>query len=588
MSVAWGLDLGMAFAAGTRRAGLRRLVLMHTGRTLKWKLGWLPVLFAITTVLCWPTLARAQEQPRGVDVLDSTPILDDAGRYVVAVIGIDDYQHWPKLDNAVSDALGTSRLLTEKFGFVAPLPPLLDEMATKRNIEEFVEDKLRSVLGENDNLVLLFAGHGHTRAVSVGESDVETGYLVPVEAGVGADEMWSGYVEIESFLKRIGTLPARHILVLLDSCHSGFALSGINEKGRALPRYEASLRTRLSRRVVTSARRDEEALDSGPVDGHSLFTGSLVEGLDRGLADLDDSELITSSEIGLFLQQRVGRYSDSRQTPDFGSFYFDDRGEMVIPIASGSTVDALQRRALAALSRGDLEEVEALVAKLGEQGTTGPKLDYLRYRVGISRRNSEDAYRAIARIEETDWSEGTLPLSRHDVRELGLRIRYWSSLLELPEENFPLAVAFYSKGAADAPFERRMELTGIGSFQGFEVNTGDYFALEVENATADAWHVYMMDIDQDGRLNPVPVWDSDIQFDGIPPGTSARSYTFRHDGSAPGMSELRLFASPRRIQELISPPATVTRGILRPVEATGIGVKSIIYRAVPPREAPVQ
>jgi hypothetical protein len=42
----------------------------------------------------------------------------------------------------------------------------------------------------------------------------------------------------------------------------------------------------------------------------------------------------TGSELGLYVQRRVETYPGSRQTPDFGTFAFDDRGEMVIPLAT--------------------------------------------------------------------------------------------------------------------------------------------------------------------------------------------------------------------------------------------------------------
>jgi hypothetical protein len=38
------------------------------------------------------------------------------GRNIIVTIGIDDYQHWPKLRNAVTDAQGVQRLLVEKSG----------------------------------------------------------------------------------------------------------------------------------------------------------------------------------------------------------------------------------------------------------------------------------------------------------------------------------------------------------------------------------------------------------------------------------------------------------------------------------------
>jgi hypothetical protein len=99
---------------------------------------------------------------------------------------------------------------------------------------------------------------------------------------------------------------------------------------RDRPRYERDLVTRMSRKVITSARRDQRALDGGPVPDHSLFTGTLIDGLDNKKADLDGNNLVTSSELGLYVQQQVGQASKSEQTPDCGSFLLDDRGEMVI------------------------------------------------------------------------------------------------------------------------------------------------------------------------------------------------------------------------------------------------------------------
>ena len=523
----------------------------------------------------------AQDNSRGVAVVDTTPAQASSDRFVVAVIGIDDYQYWPKLDNAVQDALGTANVLTEKFGFVTPIPPLLNKEATKAQIEHLVEDKLRSVLREDDNLVLLFAGHGHTRVDRVGNSDHETGYLVPVGAQVGSAEQWSQYIEIDALLKEISTLPARHILVVLDSCHSGFALSGAH-KLRALPRYEQSLHRQVSRKVVTSARRDEQALDKGPIAGHSLFTGALVDGLDRSLADLDDSEFITSSEIGLYLQQTVGRHSDSRQTPDFGFFYLDDRGEMVIPIAIGNTLDALKRRAFSALKRGEFVELERILSKVRRQDYTGPQLQYLEYRQNLAKRQTETAYLNITDLKEMDWSEGTIPLSRHDVRELVVRARFWQAFLNLPEGGFPLEVTFTA--GADAQHLQPVKPIKVGGSTGYEIGSGEYIQLQITNPTSDTWHVYMIDIDQDGRLNPIPLWQSDTQFEGLAGGLTEGSYTFKHGDSGPGVSEFRLFASRKRIHELLSPPSTAARGVLSPLDesyAAGVKVKSLIYRAVP-------
>lgn len=275
------------------------------------------------------------------------------GRLLVVAIGINEYVYWQKLRNAVQDAIGLQQMLIDKLGFSAPIPPLINEAATKVAIASLIEDRLREELQEDDNLVLFFAGHGHTRIDKVGGKVVgETGFIVPVEAR-GPKEYWSDYIQIDPLLQSISRLPARHILVILDSCHSGFALGEAMKSFRDAVRYEKDLSSRISRKVITSARREQLALDGGPIPGHSLFTGTLVDGFNWGKADLDGNGLITSSELGLFIQQKVGQASESRQTPDFGSFYFDDRGEMVISLRNQS-FDALKARAFSALQKGEL------------------------------------------------------------------------------------------------------------------------------------------------------------------------------------------------------------------------------------------
>jgi hypothetical protein len=125
----------------------------------------------------------------------------------------------------------------------------------------------------------------------------------------------------------------RNIIVVLDACHSGIALDPVvhwRHSGSPRDRPLAALAARRSRRVITSALADEVACDSGPVPGHSLFTGCLIEALTHGVRA--GVGVISDSELALYLQRRVASYPDTRQTPDFGAFAFDDRGEMAIPI----------------------------------------------------------------------------------------------------------------------------------------------------------------------------------------------------------------------------------------------------------------
>jgi formylglycine-generating enzyme required for sulfatase activity len=254
--------------------------------------------------------------------------LGSLGRSVIAVIGIDRYHHWQRLANAVHDATGTSALFGE-LGFEQVTAPLLDDHATGKAIQSLVTDDLMT-LGPDDSLVVFYAGHGGTRKHRLGDQVIKTGYLIPVDA---SDKV-STWIDLEGWLRAVSLLPAKHILVVLDACHSGIALDPII-KWRDLGSWKgeplSTLKARRSRRIITSALDDQVALDSGPMYGHSLFTGCFIEGLTHGIRG-GGSRVTTGSELGLYVQRRVETYPDSRQTPDFGTFAFDDRGEMVIPL----------------------------------------------------------------------------------------------------------------------------------------------------------------------------------------------------------------------------------------------------------------
>jgi hypothetical protein len=260
------------------------------------------------------------------------------GRNVVVTIGIDRYQSWTRLTNAVADARGAAKLFGG-LGFEQITAPLLDDSATGKAIQELVTDDLRT-LGPDDSLVLFYAGHGSTRLHDLGSRMVKTGYLIPADASDRA----ATWIELDAWLRAVALLRAKHILVILDACHSGIALGPII-KWRDSTGQDAllsTLKARRSRRIITSALDDQLALDSGPVPGHSLFTGCLIEGLTYHLGQAG-SRVTTGSELGLYLQRRVESYPSSRQTPDFGAFDFDDRGEMVIPLAGEQSEDPTQK-----------------------------------------------------------------------------------------------------------------------------------------------------------------------------------------------------------------------------------------------------
>ncbi|MEQ1854817.1 MAG: caspase family protein [Longimicrobiales bacterium] len=317
------------------------------------------------------------------------------GRFVFAAIGIDAYDHyppWKTLDNAVNDVRAMRQTLVDQYSFESPDEWILtDSAATHQAIRQLVLRDLRAGLEATDNLVFFYAGHGSNTADVIGADTVgHTGYIVPRDAKFPAHQDPSQYYEIEDLLEDIAGLPARHILVILDSCYSGFAVEGgfKTRGGEEMTQQVSDLVGRRSRRVITSAQSDQEAADGGTdFPSNSLFTGWLTEGLRRAAEggpsdepspDADDDGLVTVTELYSFVRGRVGSDSQSRQTPDFGSFKLDDRGELVLSLEV-DLFDELFRDATTAYA-ADKEDalVEAVEGALDER-PEGARSAYLRY-----------------------------------------------------------------------------------------------------------------------------------------------------------------------------------------------------------------
>jgi len=249
-------------------------------------------------------------------------------RRVVVTIGIDNYKHWPTLTNAVSDATEVASVL-KTAGFVEVVPPYLNEAANKQALLRLIETQLPDKLEDDDDLVLFFAGHGTSNKKKVHNDVFNAGYIIPADASAPDLNEWSDYLPLGELLESVGTLPPRHVLLILDSCRSGVALGRMVEMSKGSPGDTAT--TRVSRMVITSADADQDASDAGPVPGHSLFTGILIRGLETGDADLDKDGLITDSELALYLKSQVKKVRGSLQTPASGQFLADNRGEMAFP-----------------------------------------------------------------------------------------------------------------------------------------------------------------------------------------------------------------------------------------------------------------
>jgi uncharacterized caspase-like protein/peptidoglycan/xylan/chitin deacetylase (PgdA/CDA1 family) len=237
------------------------------------------------------------------------------------VIGIDAYQHWPKLQYAVRDAQGVRQTLVEKLGFTAERVVLLkNEEATRTGILAAFHDKLaHGGVQKNDRIFVFFAGHGATRKLSSGR---DLGYIVPYDSDPTRFETDAiPMTEIQNIAEGMA---ARHALFVMDACYSGLGLT----RGAGSSNFLRDNAKRIGRQMLTAGGTDQLVADGGP-NGHSVFTWTLLQGL-NGKADLNGDGMITATELAAYVAPAVA--SVSHQTPAFGSLPGSEGGDFVFEL----------------------------------------------------------------------------------------------------------------------------------------------------------------------------------------------------------------------------------------------------------------
>jgi len=243
-----------------------------------------------------------------------------------AVIGIDDYQSWPKLRYAVNDAQAVRDVLIQKYRFKPEnVFALFDKDATRENILSLLGDKLANtdMVKREDRVFVFFAGHGATRKLPSGR---DLGYIIPVDAGVS--DYQGQAISMSNFQDISEAIPAKHVLFVMDSCYSGLALTRGGGGMQGTINYLQEIGRREARQMFTAGGADEEVADNGP-NGHSIFTWTLLQGLD-GRADLNGDGVITGTELAAYVIPAVS--SLSHQTPVFGNLVGSEGGDFIFEL----------------------------------------------------------------------------------------------------------------------------------------------------------------------------------------------------------------------------------------------------------------
>ncbi|MDX2282818.1 MAG: caspase family protein [Bacteroidia bacterium] len=170
--------------------------------------------FSMTYTEVMADLPKPQPPPpsKPVQVQPPAPPAAPAGTNYVLLIGINTYQNWNGLHNAVKDCQDLAQTLIDLYQFDREhIITLFNEQATRENILETLES-LQDRLDEQDNLLIYYAGHGYY------DESSGLGYWVPVDARVNKVPDFILNSTIHDYLR---TINSRHTFLIADACYAG-------------------------------------------------------------------------------------------------------------------------------------------------------------------------------------------------------------------------------------------------------------------------------------------------------------------------------------------------------------------------------
>jgi hypothetical protein len=179
---------------------------------------------------------------------------------------------------------------------------------------------------ETSSFLFYYSGHGGFEAGARKDFGVlqPAGYFEHPERPI-SERGWDMQELIDDLRKGV---PAKHVMVILDACYSGWAAGA---KGDA--RRSGELRSLWNERaevVITAAAKGQRAWEDEAEpgawswSGHSALTAFLLEGLGRAQADANHDRVITDDELAAFLASKVPaavrQSRQAEQTPQFHRF----------------------------------------------------------------------------------------------------------------------------------------------------------------------------------------------------------------------------------------------------------------------------
>lgn len=264
------------------------------------------------------------------DLGQARKVKSDRRKWAV-VIGIERYRKSAPVQFAESDARTMRDYLTNYIGVPEENTiTLINDMATKAEIEVTIKDRLKGLFREGDTLYLYYSGHGIPAD--------ETPYLLPYDGDSESPKITA--YSIDALYSDLDQLPAKNVFVFLDTCFSG--RMGREEKENMLlaGARPGILKVKdpllLSKKIVAfAAAKSNQLSNYYKAEGHGLFTYYLLKGL-LGDADANGDKKVAIGELTGYVEDEVSAASrrlfglSRQQTPVVMPKPLADKGNLEI------------------------------------------------------------------------------------------------------------------------------------------------------------------------------------------------------------------------------------------------------------------
>jgi hypothetical protein len=247
-----------------------------------------------------------------IDELPAIKAKKNKNAYAI-VIGIENYrQKLPKADFATQDAKLVADYLIKAMGYPGEnVIMLTNEHAALGDFVKYFEKWLPNNVEKGGTVFVYYSGHG--------APDPKTGgaYLVPYDGDPSFIDQ-TGY-SLKRMYDALGKLPAKEIVIALDSCFSGAGGRSVIAKGARPLVMNLQSNMALSRNMtVLSASSGEQISSTYDEKGHGLFTYFMLKGIKNEDVVRPDGSIKMDDLFG-YLKPQVERIArkqyNNEQTP---------------------------------------------------------------------------------------------------------------------------------------------------------------------------------------------------------------------------------------------------------------------------------